>query len=133
MERKTEKFIRAEIEEKTAEVEKMEGIVLNLKNRIGAKDALTVARQPTKLLNIIFRNIKEEAEMGAKQYICSFNTSHQSAEYVTNILTYCGYTVDVREHNEKEILVPETENTNECYAYRHVVFFVISWSDETPN
>ena len=106
---------------------------IKVKNKIEAWEARIVSSHPTKLLNIIFRNINEEAELGATTYICRFHTSHESAEYIAESLKICGYDVSYYEDNEEEIVIRETDNNNGVSVFHHIVSFVISWSKKTPN
>lgn len=97
------------------------------KKFITAKEAKALSETPARLLNVIFRNIKETAEMGENIYVYTSHLSPITQKFVTDALVNKGFTVRDAVTVDNWVLAPETEETVEVFTSVRVVALEITW------
>lgn len=97
------------------------------KKFITAKEAKTLSQTPSRLLNVIFRNIKEEAEMGMYRYAYTSQISEITQKFVVNALQEKGFDVRVSVSNDEWELTPETDEKDAETEEVRTVTFVVTW------
>lgn len=102
-------------------VTKANNINVFVKQRLSAAEANALMKAPTKLLNTIYRNIKDAAEYGEPYVLYTAPMCEETQEYILRALSADGYNYAIGVVEDAVILVPETDTAGEISVPRRMV------------
>ena len=99
----------------------------NQRKSITASEAKTLSSAPSRLANIIFRNIEEEAQLGRNCLTYTSPMSEQAQNYIEQILAEAGYKVESGFFMDPYQIKQCEPNTYDKFFPIRVATLIISW------